>query len=174
MYIKNVKQITTKTGDKGTSKDYSSREFKKNNILFEILGTIDELSSNLGLAYHMTKHEDIIEIQKCLQKINSLIATDPQSNQYARLEPLGTDAIDWLEKKMQEFLDKKPLEPRFLLPGSEKTVNGAYIDVSRTVCRRAERRLADFIETHNRNDLETVQSYMNRLSDYLFVLSCNI
>lgn len=174
MYIKNVKQIASKLGDKGTSKDYSSREFRKDDALFEVLGTLDELSSNLGLAYHYTKHNDLIQIQKDLQKINSLIATDPFSEWYSKLEPLKDDSVIWLEKKMQDMLDAKPLEPRFTLPGSEKTINGAYLDVCRTIARRAERRLTVFVESKHRKDLGLVQSYVNRLSDYLFVLSCNI
>ncbi|MBN2876405.1 MAG: ATP:cob(I)alamin adenosyltransferase [Bacilli bacterium] len=174
MVIDKVKQVTTKKGDKGTSKDYSSRSFRKDNILFETLGTMDELSSNLGLAYHYTKNEEIIVVQKELQKINSLIATDPQSEQYKKLAKMSLEPVEWLEMKMQDLLDKKPLEPRFTLPGSEKSLNGAYIDVSRTIARRAERRLTEFVELHQRSDLELVQSFVNRLSDYLFVLSCNI
>jgi len=174
MYIKNVKQIASKLGEKGSSKDYSSREFKKNNILFETLGTIDELSSYLGLAYHFTKCEDIIEIQKLLQNINSQLATDPNSENYGKLNVVKEESVLWLENRMQISLDNKPLEPRFTLPGSEKSLNGAYMDVARTIARRAERRLTDFIELHQRYDLEIVQSFINRLSDYLYVLSCNL
>lgn len=174
MEIKETKQISTKSGDKGSAKDYSNREFKKNNILFEILGTIDELSSYLGLAYHFNHLEDILVIQKELQKINSLVATDPQSALYGKLQSLNSESAIWLEEKMQMMLDKKPLEPRFTLPGSEKSLNGAYIDLARAICRRAERRLTEFVETNQRDDLDQVQIYINRLSDYLYILSCNL
>ncbi len=174
MNIKDVSQISTKNGDKGKSKDYSNREFKKNNILFETLGTIDELSSNLGMAYHYTNFEDLMKIQRDLQSLNSFIATDPNSKVYSKLQPMSAESVKWLEEKMQNFLDQKPLEPRFTLPGSEKSIKGAYIDIARTIARRAERRLTEFVETHQRTDLDLVQSYLNRLSDYLFVLSCNI
>lgn len=172
MSIKDYKQVSSKTGDKGSSKDYSSRSYKKNNIVFETLGTIDELSSNLGLAYHYVKLEDILIIQKTLQNINSLIATDPKSDHYNKLTIIDHNSVEWLENKMQDMLIQKPIEPRFTLPGSEKSLNGAYIDVARTISRRAERRLTEFVELHQRSDLELVQSYINRLSDYLYVLSC--
>jgi cob(I)alamin adenosyltransferase len=106
--------------------------------------------------------------------INSLIATPPDSKQYNNLQKLEEENISWLEKEMQLVLDIKPLEPRFTLPGSEKSVEGAYLDVCRTLSRRAERRLVDFVKKHNREDLSLVNKYINRLSDYLYVLSCNI
>ncbi len=174
MVIKNVNQIVTKKGDKGDSKDYSDRQFRKSDILFEVLGTIDELSSNLGLAYHHTKCKEIITVQKQLQDISSLVATNPESDLYSKLRSVDLSAIDGLEKNIQDMLDKKPLEPRFLLPGTEKSMKGAYLDVSRTISRRAERRLTEYIETHQRNDLERALSYINRLSDFLYVLSCNL
>ncbi len=174
MQIKKVSQISTKNGDKGNTLDYSNRPFKKNNILFEVLGTIDELSSNLGLAYHYTKYEEIIRIQQTLQQINSLIATDSNSNKYDSLKKLKIDSINWLENTMQNVLNEHPLEAKFSLPGSEKSLNGAYIDVCRTITRRAERRLIELIDLHKRNDLNLVLSYINRLSDFLFVLSNNL
>jgi len=174
MQIKKVDQISSKNGDKGAAKDYSSRTFEKSNSLFETLGTIDELSANLGLAYHYVHYEGIITVQKNLEQINALIATDPKSEQYITLKPIGKEAIYWMEETMQIILDKHPLEPRFFLPGSEKSLEGAYLDVSRTIARRAERRLSEFIQDHKRNDLTMVQSYMNRLSDFIFVLSCHL
>ena len=174
MDIKKVGQISSKKGDKGSSTDYSSRSFLKSNILFEVLGTMDELSSNLGLAYHHTKYEYLLTIQKTLQTINSLIATDPNSEQYKRLKQIQIDSVVSMESLMQEILDRYPLEPRFALPGSEKSLNGAYMDICRTIARRAERRLTDLIIEQERNDLGIVQSYVNRLSDFLFVLSWNL
>lgn len=174
MSIKETRQISTKAGDHGTSKDYSNRTFQKSHILFETLGTIDELSSQLGLAYHYCKCTDLKMIQKELQSINSLIATDPASMLYAKLPQTEERSVFWLEDKMQQLLNDHPLEPKFTLPGSEKSLNGAYVDVARAVCRRAERRLAEFVLLNQREDLNIVQSYLNRLSDFLFVLSCNL
>ena len=173
MKIDKLNQISTKKGDKGTSRNYSNIPFMKNDILFETLGTMDELSSFLGLTYHHTKYENIIHIQQNLQKINSIIATVPGTENYERIAKMDTDEVKWIETEMQLVLDKKPLEPRFTLPGSEKSLPGAYFDVARTLARKAERRLVDFSIKHSRNDLEIVMQYVNRLSDFLFVLSCN-
>ncbi|XMB71479.1 ATP:cob(I)alamin adenosyltransferase [Mycoplasmatota bacterium WC30] len=174
MYIKKVNQVATKNGDKGISKDYSNISYKKNDILFETLGSIDELNSFLGLSYHYTKCEELIFIQKELQKISAIIATNPESELYKKIELLNTENITWVEEKMQLALDNHPIEARFTLPGSEKSLNGAYLDYARTLARKAERRLTEFAEKHNRKDLNTIKSYINRLSDYLYVLSCNL
>ena len=66
------------------------------------------------------------------------------------------------------------MEARFTLPGSEKTALGAYFDFARTLARKSERRVVDFSEKHDRNDLDLIKKYLNRLSDYLYVLACNI
>lgn len=174
MSIDKIKQISTKKGDKGSSSNYSRQIFKKSDILFETLGTMDELSSFLGLSYHYTHYEDIKTVQKHLQNINSILATDPTSALYPKLTQISENDIAWIEDSMQTTLDIKPIEPRFTLPGSEKTLTGAYFDVSRALCRRAERRIIQFSELHEREDLSLVKQFVNRLSDYLFVLSCNL
>lgn len=174
MKIDKLRQISTKFGDKGESKNYNNDSFKKSDILFETLGTIDELSSFLGLTYHYSKYENIILIQKYLQNINSIIATNPQSDNYSKITQIERADIEWIELELQKVLDLKPLDPRFTLPGSEKSLAGAYFDFSRTLARKAERRLVDFSDKHSRTDLNLVKSFMNRLSDYLYVLSCNI
>lgn len=173
MSISKIKNISTKKGDKGTSKNYNNEEFRKSDILFETLGTIDELSSFLGLTYHYYKSDEIILIQKNLQKLSSIIATSPKVELYTKIEKLSDNDVEVLESKMQEVLDFKPIEPRLFLPGSEKSKIGAYFDVCRTLTRRSERRIDEFIIIHNRDDLDIVRSYINRLSDYLFILSCN-
>ena len=174
MKIDKLRYISTKYGDRGLSKNYNNVSYKKSDILFETLGTIDELSSFLGLTYHYSKHENIMPIQKHLQNINSTIATDPQSDNYSKITKINNKDVEWIELELQKVLDIKPLEPRFTLPGSEKSLIGAYFDFSRTLARKAERRLVYFSDKHTRSDLDIAKSFMNRLSDYLFVLSCNI
>ncbi len=174
MFIKKVNQVATKNGDKGISKDYSNISYKKNDILFETLGSIDELNSFLGLSYHFTKYEDIILVQKELQKISAVIATNPESELYQKIELLYDKDVQWIEDRMQLVLDNHPIEARFTLPGSEKSLNGAYLDYARTLARKAERRLSEFAEKHNRQDLNTIKSYINRLSDFLYILSYSL
>lgn len=172
--IRKIKYISTKIGDKGTSKDYSNREYRKSDILFETLGTIDELSSFLGLTYHYSKYEDIKKIQKDLQNINSVIATSPASDLYRKITMISDEDVNWLESSMQKALDIKSIEPKLFLPGSEKSLVGAYFDVCRTLARKAERRINQYAEKYHRADLKELKSYINRLSDFLFVLSCNL
>ncbi len=174
MKINKVSQISSKAGDKGTSRSFSNESYKKNDILFEVLGTMDELSSYLGLIYHFVKFDRIKIIQKQIQNINSKLATSVESDLYKKLQFITDQDVESLETEMQAMLDKHPIEPRFYLPGSEKTRNGAYFDYARTIARKAERRLTEFVDRHDRKDLQREEKYLNRLSDYLFVLSLNI
>lgn len=171
MYIKKVDQIVSKNGDKGESRAFNNDTYKKNDILFEAMGVIDELSSFLGLTYHFTNYEYIKEIQKKLQNINSRIATSPDLKQGKMLDRISDHDVVFLETEIQNILDQKPIEARFILPGSERTKNGAFFDYARAMARKAERRFVEFKEKHKRNDLETELKYLNRLSDYLFVLA---
>lgn len=173
MSINKLKNISTKLGDTGTSKNFNNVEYSKSDILFEILGSLDELSSYLGLTYHFCYDEGIKLIQIDLQNISSQIATSPDTDLYLKINKINIKSIEKLEREMEVLLEKNPLEARLYLPGSEKTKNGAYLDVCRTLTRRAERRLNEFINTHKRVDLDLVASYLNRLSDYLFILSFN-
>lgn len=174
MPVDKLKHIATKLGDKGSSKNYENKAYPKSHILFETLGTMDELSSFLGLTFHHTPIEEIKIVQLTIQNINSLIASEYNSDLYKKLKQITEEDVTFLEEKIQMMLDNKPLEGRFYLPGSEKTQAGAYVDVARTLARKAERRLNEFVVNQNREDLEQVKKYINRLSDYLFVLSFNV
>lgn len=174
MPVDKLKHIATKFGDKGNSKNYENKSYPKSHILFETLGTMDELSSFLGLSFHYCQKEEIKVIQLLLQNINSLIASEYNSDLYKKLKQITEEDVLYLEEEIQKMLDKKPLEGRFYLPGSEKTKAGAYVDMARTLARKAERRLNEFVIEQNRSDLDYVKKYVNRLSDYLFVLSFNV
>ncbi len=173
MTIKSASVISTKKGDSGMSKNYSNESFQKTDIVFETLGTMDELSATLGLAYHYTKEPMILTIQRTLQDINTLIATNPESERFNQITQITEKDIEVLETQEQVLLDATPLEPRFVLPGSEASLGGAYYDLARTVCRRAERQLIRFTELKQRDDLNHPRSYMNRLSDLLFIFARN-
>jgi len=175
MTVKNVHHISTKKGDKGMSKNYSNESFNKDDILFETLGTMDELSATLGLTYHYTNYEMIKVFQRKLQDINAIIATnkDVTKDQYEALNFIKEEDTLALEEEAQRLLDIKPLEPRFVLPGSEADKENAYFDVSRVVCRRAERLLVRYANYAERDDLAQAKAYVNRLSDLLFILARN-
>ncbi|PAT01992.1 ATP:cob(I)alamin adenosyltransferase [Candidatus Izimaplasma bacterium ZiA1] len=162
--------VSTKNGDKGYSRNYSNEKIIKSDILFETLGTIDELSSNLGLTYHQAGMlKEIKLIQAVLQDVNSVIATNPNSDNYLKLNLVNSEDVKQLENIEQDLLDKYPIEPRFVLPGSDTSLVGAYFDICRSIARRAERCVVRFEEQYNRSDLEYIKRYLNRLSDLLFI-----
>ncbi len=173
MSIKDVSQISTKKGDKGQSKNYSNELFYKDELLFETLGTIDELSANLGLTYHQTKYQPIKTIQKTLQAINSLVATNPKKDAYQNLRKISEDDIAFLEDLEAKLLKQKSIKPVFHLPGSDTSFENAYFDLSRTIARRAERMLVRFTRALKRDDLDQPMAYLNRLSDLLFLAARN-
>ena len=174
MPVDKLDQITTKFGDSGLSKNFENKSFRKSHILFETLGTMDEFSSYLGITFHYCHIEFLKVIQMNMQNINSLIASDFDSDMYNILTQIKDSDVDILEKKIQEYLAIKPLEARFYLPGSEKTKPGAYVDYARTLARKAERQLNAFVDSEKREDLELSKKYLNRLSDYLFILTFHV
>ena len=170
--IDDYKVISTTSGDKGLSRNYSNEKLSKSNILFEVLGNIDELSSSLGIIYHMTEEQDIIRlIQTKLQNISSLIATSVDSTRRKSLVKLTNDDILVIEELEQRLLNETVIEPIFVLPGSDTSKLGAHYDLSRSITRRAERSLVMFIEINRRRDLNFCLAYLNRLSDLLFIYS---
>lgn len=173
MKITSMTQVTTKLGDKGFSTNYVQEKFRKDNILFDVLGTNDELSSWLGLTYHYSQYDPILKFQAALQAMNTLIATNPDSSHPNASLPQAFDenALKFLEDEEQRLLTENPIEARFVLPGSEASLPGAYFDMSRAVCRRAERKVVKYIHESKRDDLWLALKYINRLSDLLFVLA---
>lgn len=169
MKIDQVKHISTKTGDKGTSANYDNVRYLKDDILFETLGTIDELSSHLGLVYQITKINDLKQIQQNLQDINSLIATSNVERRQ-KLRQLREKDIEFLELLEETHLKEAHITHEFVLPGSE-SLESAYFDIARTITRRSERRLVSFIQTNQRTDLQMSLQYINRLSDLLFIMA---
>ena len=168
--IDNYKFISTTKGDKGTSRNYSNEVFPKSDILFDTLGTIDELSSILGLVYHYSNaKEDIRHIQKTLQNISSLIATSDESVKRDKLVKITDEDILYLESLEQGLLAKSSILPEFVLPGSDTSKEGAFYDLARSVARRSERIVVRFIEKNKRTDLDFCLKYLNRLSDLLFI-----
>lgn len=169
--LKHLSQIATKKGDDGESRDYAGNVHPKNDPLFECLGTIDELSSSLGLSYHYCHEPSIKHIQRILQKIASLVATPAGHTLREKIDPVTEDDIAFLETSIQHELDAKDIEPVFALPGSEQSKRGAHLNMSRAVTRRCERVFAGFIAEKDDPALNRALSFLNRLSDYLYVLA---
>lgn len=170
-------KVYTKTGDKGTTALFGGTRVPKDHIRIESYGTIDELNCYIGLIRDQeidNHYKDIlIEIQDRLFTVGAILATPPEKevmkNGELRLQKLGiTESdIELLENEIDAMEEKLPPMTHFVLPGGHQTVS--YCHISRCVCRRAER-LAVHL-SHNEPVAEIALKYLNRLSDYLFVLA---
>jgi cob(I)alamin adenosyltransferase len=171
MKIDKVRQISTKMGDKGTSRDYSNQTFDKDDLVFELLGGIDELSSFLGLTYHHSTESVMIKkIQTYLQGMNSLIATSDKERR-SKLVEITQNDLTYIENLEEMFLSKTEIKPVFVLPGSDTSLEGAYFDYARSLTRRVERLMVRFIKSKKRDDLEVSLQFLNRLSDLFFIVA---
>jgi len=164
-------KIYTKTGDKGTTALFTGTRVPKHHIRIESYGTIDELNAFLGLLrdQEMDSHskKTITLIQEKLFTVGSILATEPKKDSRLKIPRINADDIALLEREMDTMNENLPQMTHFILPGGHPTVS--YCHIARTVCRRAERMISYLNE--NEPLPETLLSYINRLSDYLFVLA---
>jgi cob(I)alamin adenosyltransferase len=163
-------KIYTKTGDKGTTSLIGGTRVPKYALRIESYGTTDELNSYIGLIRDQDIDEvykaQLIEIQDRIFTIGSTLAADPLKSKMKLPDLLESDVV-FLEEKIDEMNEVLPMMRSFILPGGHTTVS--YCHLARCVCRRAER-----LVTHLQEEEEVagiVLQYLNRLSDYLFVLS---
>lgn len=162
-------KIYTKKGDTGKTGLIGGTRILKSSLRIEAYGTVDELNSHIGLIrdqqINPTYIEQLIEIQDRLFTIGSSLASDPEKSKMKIPDLLDSD-IEILENWMDEM--ESTLEPMkfFVLPGGHTTVS--YCHIARCVCRRAERIVVDL----NQSEFVAPQviMYMNRLSDYIFML----
>ena len=164
--------IYTKTGDKGTTSLVGGSRVNKDDMRVEAYGTVDELNSHIGLLAEMlrTQHEkhykELKTVQHNLFDLQTLLATE-DADIYARLPKLESKEVEALEQQIDAITAQLPQLHSFVIAGG--TMAGAQAHVCRTVCRRAERRVVT-LSKHAEID-DTIMSYLNRLSDYLFVLA---
>lgn len=173
-------KIYTKTGDKGTTALFGGTRVPKSHIRIDAYGTVDELNSHIGLVKDTYANEHtkqlLNRIQDRLFTIGAILATDPEKaklkNGKERLSiPKITDEdIEQLEQEIDLMNEALPPMTHFILPGGHPSVS--YCHITRCVCRRAERLAAAL---YNLTPFEEkVLQYLNRLSDYLFVLARKI
>ena len=164
-----IMKIYTKTGDKGQTSLVGGTRVSKTELRIEAYGTVDELNSYVGLVRDQAVNNDrkdiLKEIQDRLLTIGSILASEPEQTK-KRIPDLHESDIELLEKEMDRM--DESLEPMrfFILPGGHQSVSFGHL--ARTVCRRAERMVIRLSQETEVNDL--VIRYLNRLSDYLFVL----
>jgi cob(I)alamin adenosyltransferase len=163
-------KIYTKKGDAGTTGLIGGTRILKSSLRIEAYGTVDELNSYIGLVRDQAIDEQfkiqLIEIQDRLFTIGSSLASDPEKSNM-KIPNLLEEDVKCLEDWMDEMDEDLPEMKFFVLPGGHTTVS--FTHLARCVCRRAERIIIDLKQHEFVADL--VPTYINRLSDYLFVLS---
>lgn len=169
-------KIYTKTGDKGKTSLIGGTKVPKSDERIEAYGTVDELNSHIGLVRDLLKSgsfpEHVLDLLRAIQNrlfvVGSSLACDPEKNTGMHIPDLRDEDVFMLEKSIDEMNALMPPMTHFILPGGHAAISSAHI--ARCVCRRAERcvvRLQEqgaFVEP-------VVICYLNRLSDYLFVLA---
>jgi cob(I)alamin adenosyltransferase len=163
-------KIYTKKGDKGETSLIGGSRVAKSNLRIEAYGTLDELNSYIGLirdfSVDQEQKDTIGHIQSHVFIAESIYAADSEAA-LINLPRLTEKDIELLEHEMDRMNELLPELKNFILPGGHPVVS--YCHIARTVCRRAERILVrlDF----KNPEKELVNKYINRLSDYLFVLA---
>jgi cob(I)alamin adenosyltransferase len=165
-------KIYTKTGDKGGTSLIGGVRVPKNHIRIESYGTVDELNSYMGMVTDMAQNETINEwireIQDRLFTVGSVLATSPDKDVKMKLPDLHDADVVWLEQRIDEMNEQLPEMRSFILPGGNLASSTCH--VARCVCRRAERICVAMQEQQEFMPVLIIQ-YLNRLSDFLFVLA---
>lgn len=162
-------KIYTKTGDKGTTSLIGGTKVLKSDLRIEAYGTVDELNSYVGLCRDLitdkSQQEILHEVQDRLFTIGSSLACDPQKEPKMKIPDLKEDDVTLLENEIDRMHSVLPEMKNFILPGGHATVS--HLHIARCVCRRAERICVRLQE----DEQLLIIKYLNRLSDYLFVLA---
>lgn len=169
--MKKITKVYTRRGDQGQTSLVGGQRVSKASVRLESYGTVDELSSHLGLLASMLPEgedkEMIQRIQNNLFNVCTNLATDQEQTPLYPSAYLPEGEIERLEKEVDTIMKMLPEKQGFILPGGTKEAAQAH--VCRTVCRRAERRIVELSITTQISS--EVLQYINRLSDYLFVLA---
>lgn len=163
-------KIYTKTGDKGTTALFGGKRVSKADLRIDTYGTVDELNSWMGMVRDLEVNQNrsaaLIRIQNNLFVVGSILATEP-GNEKVKIPALSETEVHFLEQEIDAMETALPAMRFFVLPGGHTAISTCH--VARTVCRRAERLS---IALHEQEPVAPIViQYLNRLSDYLFVLS---
>lgn len=165
-------RIYTRAGDKGETSLFGGKRLPKSHIRIDAYGTVDELNSYIGLVRDYTENDSTRSLLKAIQDrlftIGSNLASDPDKKM--AVPDIKPEDISQLEKEMDRMNDALPELKNFILPGGHPAVS--FCHVARCVCRRAER-LVVALAQQEKVEAVIIQ-YLNRLSDYLFVLARQI
>jgi cob(I)alamin adenosyltransferase len=165
-------KIYTKTGDLGKTSLIGGTKVPKSHLRIESYGTVDELNSYIGLVNDLLEDEHsknvLREIQDRLFTIGSSLACDPEKEPLMKIPDLSENDVLFLETEIDQMNKSLPEMKSFLLPGGHATIS--TIHIARCICRRAER-VCVHLQQEDLFVEPLVIKYLNRLSDYLFILS---
>lgn len=170
-------KIYTKTGDTGTTALFGGTRVKKYNLRIESYGTVDELNSYIGLIKDQEISENVknllLNIQNELFTLGAMLATPPEKEtlksgkERLNIPKVDEKSIAFLENEIDKMDAELPQMTHFILPGGHQAVS--FCHIARCVCRRAERLSVELNDQENINN--DILIYLNRLSDFLFVLA---
>ena len=165
-------KIYTKTGDKGTTSLIGGTKVSKAHLRIEAYGTVDELNSYTGLCKDLIQDNNsktvLQEIQDRLFTIGSALACDPQKETKIKIPDLKEEDINLLENEIDRMNEILPPMKSFILPGGHPSIS--HLHIARCICRRAERCCVR-LESEQNEVAPIIIKYLNRLSDYLFMLA---
>lgn len=162
-------KIYTKTGDDGTTGLFGGARLPKDHIRIEAYGTVDELNAVIGLLMSGTTEPQVLELLQTIQSrlftVGSNLASDPAKDMIT--PDLLDEDVQLIERAIDKMQEELPPLRHFILPGGSMAISSAHL--ARTICRRAERRVVSL--AHISEVEHIILLYLNRLSDFFFVLS---
>lgn len=166
-----ITKVYTRRGDKGQTSLVGGKRVSKSDVRLEAYGTIDELSANMGMLIAQLpdghEKETLLRIQNNLFNVCTNLATDQDDTPLYPSAYLPEGETEFLEQEVDNIMKELPEAQGFILPGG--TCVAAQAHICRTVCRRAERRIVALAQEATVSP--EIQEYINRLSDYFFVLA---
>lgn len=162
----------TRSGDDGFTSLLGAGRYPKHDPRLEALGAIDEASAALGLARCYVQNAEngarILNIQRQLYAVMAEVAATPENED--KFRQISTKQVDWLEEQVMALARNTPLPAGFIVPGDHKPA--AFLDLARTVVRRAERQVAALVHRGGLKNSELLR-YLNRLSSLCFLMEIN-
>lgn len=176
--------VTTKGGDTGETSLYNGVRKRKDDLVFEAVGDLDEFNCSLGplriyfddrmnvqgIIDDFMLHDYLRDIQKIVMNISSQIATPCKDDLYKSLTPVSEADVELLETYQRDYMQITYIGDQFIVPGDMSLIS-CHIDYARAICRRCERRIVSLIRDEDMRHLIIAQKFMNRLSDFLFVVA---
>ncbi len=162
-------KIYTKTGDKGETGLVSGTRVSKSDQRIDLYGEVDELNSLIGYLDVETKKELHADVQSQLFNLGSLLACEMAKREEFKLPKVSLDIVKSLEESIDEMTKELPALKNFILPGGTEASARAHL--CRVVTRRVERKLVAFEANYKGEAPENSVAFLNRLSDYFFVLA---